>query len=122
MNKVEMCRELFDESKSRKENIATFIEKASCTAAGASTYYAQIKKERSGPALTTSGGGRTRARAARTRNSVRTGASAYYAQIASSAFPDPKSVEVSLTEALAEDGDWSEGDDVAAVLAALTEE
>lgn len=44
-SKLDICRDLFDSSKSRADNITMFVEQAGATKAGAATYYAKIKKE-----------------------------------------------------------------------------
>jgi len=46
-SKLSHCSCLFDPNASRADNIAKFVRDAGCTKAGAATYYAKIKKERS---------------------------------------------------------------------------
>lgn len=43
-SKLQLCRELYDWTKSRQWNINQFVVEAHCTNAGAATYYAKIKK------------------------------------------------------------------------------
>lgn len=43
-SKLDKCRKLYDWTKSRQWNINQFVVGASCTTAGAATYYARIKK------------------------------------------------------------------------------
>jgi predicted SprT family Zn-dependent metalloprotease len=44
-SKLDICREWYSPSASRKDMINLFVIKAGCTPAGAATYYAKIKKE-----------------------------------------------------------------------------
>jgi predicted SprT family Zn-dependent metalloprotease len=45
-SKLSHCSCLFDPNASRSDNIKKFVDEAGCTAAGAATYYAKIKKAR----------------------------------------------------------------------------
>ena len=44
-SKLAKCRDLFDWTETRPQNISRFVMEAGCTTAGAATYYAKIKKE-----------------------------------------------------------------------------
>lgn len=45
-SKLDLCREWFNPSLSRAQNIANFVNEVCCTPAGASSYYSKIKSER----------------------------------------------------------------------------